>query len=109
MRHDIGVMTSMCPYCRAKSWLGEKLSCCLHGVIDLPLHEQVPPALSAIICSPHVRQHIRPYNTIMAFASTGHQNKTILGGTFVLGGRAYHRIGSLLPGGYDFVLSFVSL
>jgi len=34
----------------------------------------------------------------MAFASTGHDNKSLIGGTFVLSGRAYHRIGSLLPG-----------
>jgi hypothetical protein len=33
----------------------------------------------------------------MAFASTGHENKSFVDGTFVLGGRAYHRIGSILP------------
>jgi hypothetical protein len=31
-------------------------------------------------------------------ASVGHSNKSLTGGTFVLGGSAYHRIGSLLPG-----------
>jgi hypothetical protein len=34
----------------------------------------------------------------MALASVGHSNKSLTGGTFVLGGSAYHRIGSLLPG-----------
>jgi hypothetical protein len=97
-RHFLGLMVLECPYCKARSWRGEKLSCCHHGAVHLPLQDMVPAQLSAIILSPHVRQNIRPYNTIMAFASTGHQNKSIVGGTFVLGGRAYHRIGSLLPG-----------
>jgi hypothetical protein len=34
----------------------------------------------------------------MALASIGHSNKSLAGGTFVLGGHAYHRIGSMLPG-----------
>jgi hypothetical protein len=45
----------------------------------------------------------------MAFASTGHQNKSIVGGTFVLGGRAYHRIGSLLPGNAAFAGLLIQL
>lgn len=96
--NTLGLMSFECPHCRARNWRGEKISCCLHGAIHVPLHDIVPVDLSLIILSPHVRQNIRPYNTIMAFASTGHQNKSITGGTFVLGGRAYHRIGSLLPG-----------
>jgi hypothetical protein len=95
--HTLGLMFFECPHCRARNWRGEKLSCCHHGAIHVPLFDIVPAELSLIILSSHVRQNIRPYNTIMAFASTGHQNKSIVGGTFVLGGRAYHRIGSLLP------------
>jgi hypothetical protein len=33
----------------------------------------------------------------MAMASVGHKNKSLPDGTFVMGGRSYHRIGSLLP------------
>jgi hypothetical protein len=40
---------------------------------------------------------MRSYNSVLAFASTGHSNKSFPDGTFVLGGRSYHRIGSLLP------------
>jgi hypothetical protein len=97
-RHFLGLMLLECPHCKAKSWRGEKLSCCHRGAVHLLLQDSAPPRMSALILSPHVRQNIRPYNTIMAFASTGHQNKSIVGGTFVLGGRAYHRMGSLLPG-----------
>jgi hypothetical protein len=58
----------------------------------------VPAELSALILSPHVRGNFRIYNSLMALASVGHSNKSIVGGTFVLGGSSYHRIGSLVPG-----------
>jgi hypothetical protein len=87
-----------CVHCRARLFPKEKVNCCHGGDVVVPWDIDVPVALSAIILSAHVRQNIRPYNTVLAFASTGHQNKSLIGGTFVLGGRAYHRIGSLLPG-----------
>jgi len=73
------------------------MNCCAGGRIIVPELNEVPLELSNLILSSHVRQNIRPYNTVMAFASTGHANKSFVDGTFVLGGRAYHRIGSLLP------------
>jgi hypothetical protein len=97
-KHDLGMMVVPCPYCRARSWRSEKLNCCHNGDIVVEWDIDVPLSLSEIILSSHVRQNIRPYNTVMAFASTGHSNKSLIGGTFVLGGRAYHRIGPLLPG-----------
>jgi hypothetical protein len=57
----------------------------------------VPPALSSAILAPHVRQNIRSYNMALAMASVGHSNISLPGGTFVLGGRTYHRVGSLQP------------
>ncbi len=97
IRHDLGDMCVSCPHCLAKTFVGEKISCCNGGLIVIPELNVVPSALSDIILSAHVRQNIRSYNSIMAFASTGHKNKSFVDGTFVLGGRAYHRMGSLLP------------
>ena len=97
-RHDLGTMSVECPHCKSRSFTSEKMNCCQGGVVDVAWEDVVPSELSAIILSAHVRQNIRPYNTVLAFASTGHVNKSIIGGTFVLGGRTYHRIGSILPG-----------
>jgi hypothetical protein len=97
VRHFLGDMDVICSHCRAKSWHGERINCCLAGSIVVPLQGDVPRALSELILSPHVRQNMRSYNSILAFASTGHSNKSFPDGTFVLGGRSYHRIGSLLP------------
>jgi len=97
-KHDLGLMVVECPHCRARSWRHEKLNCCHGGDVVVEWDIDVPLELSAIILSSHVRQNIRSYNTVMAFASTGHDNKSLIGGTFVLSGRAYHRIGPLLPG-----------
>ena len=98
IRHDLGEMSAECPHCKAKCWVSEKLNCCHGGDVVVPWDVEVPTVMSDLILSSHVRQNIRSYNMIMAFASTGHKNKSIVGGTFVLGGRTYHRIGSLLPG-----------
>ena len=110
-KHDLGLMVVECPHCRARSWRHEKLNCCHGGDVVVEWDIDVPLALSQIILSSHVRQNIRSYNTVMAFASTGHDNKSLIGGTFVLSGRAYHRIGPLLPGKSPmiFVSSVVSL
>ena len=101
-KHSLGDMSIECPHCQSKSWLQEKINCCHAGDIVVEWDDDVPSELSELILSPHVQQNIRRYNTIMAFASTGHCNKTLIGGTFVLGGRTYHRIGSVLPG--DFII-----
>jgi hypothetical protein len=96
-RHDLGNMSIVCPHCQSRSWFGEKMNCCKGGAIVVPELNDVPEAISSLILSSHVKQNIRCYNTVMAFASVGHANKSFVDGTFVLGGRAYHRIGSLLP------------
>jgi hypothetical protein len=66
------------------------------------------------ILSAHVRAHIRRflipflyvglsfhsavrYNMAFAMASTGHANRSLPDSTFILGGRTFHRIGSLSP------------
>ena len=95
--HSLGNMSEQCPHCRARFWPREKINCCRQGDVVIPELNEVPVAMADIILSAHVRQHIRSYNSIMAFASTGHDNKSFGDGTFVLGGRAYHRIGPILP------------
>jgi hypothetical protein len=37
------------------------------------------------------------YNMSFAMASVGHDNRSLPDSTFILGGRSYHRIGSMLP------------
>jgi hypothetical protein len=96
-RDYLGEMNVQCSFCRAKFFPREKLNCCHGGDIVIPELNDVPTAMTDIILCPQVRQHMRAYNSAMAFASTGHANKSLIDGTFVLGGRAYHRIGSILP------------
>ena len=96
-RDSLGDMNVQCPFCRARCFPREKLNCCHGGDIVIPDLNAVPSDMTDIILCSHVRQHMRAYNSVMAFASTGHENKSLVDGTFVLGGRAYHRIGSILP------------
>ena len=96
--HSCGSMSIVCPHCRSRSWKHERLNCCNDGQINVPQLNVVPAELSDLILSSHVRSNFRIYNSVMALASVGHSNKSVIGGTFVLGGSAYHRIGSLIPG-----------
>jgi hypothetical protein len=98
LKHSLGDMSIVCPHCHSKSWPKEHINCCRGGDVVVEWDNDVPLELSRLILSAHVRSNIRRYNSVMAFASTGHSNKSLIGGTFVLGGRSYHRIGSLLPG-----------
>ena len=95
--HDAGDMDVVCPSCGARRWSVENISCCASGNLVLPTFPDVPPALSAAILAPHVRQHIRAYNMAVSMASVGHNNISLPDGTFVLGGKTYHRVGNLLP------------
>ena len=55
-----------------------------------------------------MRSNARIYNSVLALSSVGHNNKSLIGGTFVLGGSAYHRIGSMVPGAVSSVLFLIS-
>ena len=97
-RSNIGDMNRVCPYCGARSWVGEQfISCCASGEIQLAAFPVPPAAVSAAILTPHVRQHIRAYNMSMCMASVGHKTAGLPDGMFVLGGKTFHRIGSLQP------------
>ena len=95
--HDAGSMDQICPFCRSRSWRSETISCCASGAILLPSFPEVPDDLSSVILSPHVRDNIRVYNMAMAMASVGHKNRSLPDGMFKLGGRTFHRIGSMIP------------
>lgn len=99
--HDAGAMDIACPACGARSWPSESVNCCARGEIQLPGFPEVPLDLAAVILAPHVRQHIRAYNMAMAMASVGHDNVSLPDGTFVLGGKTFHRVGSMRPHGIN--------
>jgi len=107
--HSCGSMSIVCPHCRSRSWKHERLNCCNDGQINVPQLNVVPAELSDLILSSHVRSNFRIYNSVMALASVGHSNKSVIGGTFVLGGSAYHRIGSLIPGATCVAAVYASL
>jgi hypothetical protein len=96
--HNCGQMCVVCPHCRARTFLHERLNCCSDGRVIIPDFNVVPAEMRDLILSSHVRSNFRIYNSVMALASVGHSNKSLVGGTFVLGGKAYHRMGSILPG-----------
>ena len=95
--HTIGSCDVVCVHCSARTWPGESLSCCDHGALVLPEFPPAPLDLAAILSRPHVQQHIRQYNTALGMASVGHKSKGLNWGAFILGGKTYHRIGSMLP------------
>jgi hypothetical protein len=93
----IGCMDQVCPFCAARTWRHETLNCCSAGAIQLPAFPEPPPEISAAILTPHVLTNIRAYNMSLSMASVGHKSKGLPDGWFVLGGRPYHLIGSMLP------------
>jgi hypothetical protein len=102
--HHCGEMCVICPHCLSRTFPGERINCCSYGEIYIPDLNVVPDAMSAVILSSHVRSNARIYNSVLALSSVGHNNKSLIGGTFVLGGSAYHRIGSIVPGAVSSVL-----
>lgn len=95
-RHRLGAMSNACNFCRARFWPGEKINCCYEGSLILP-EDNIPVELQNAILAAPVRADIRQYNMSLAMASVGHKNKSLPDGTFVMGGRSYHRIGELVP------------
>ncbi len=63
----------------------------------MPCIPELPAEFSAIVLSSHVLLNIRSYNSALSLASVGHKSVGLPDGMFVLGGKAFHRIGSMLP------------
>ena len=59
--HELLEFDVECPYCSARFWRDENISCCGGGRLQLPLDQEVPDALSEVILSAHVRAHIRRF------------------------------------------------
>jgi hypothetical protein len=95
--HSVGLCDQVCPHCHSRSWRNESINCCAAGAIVLPSFPDVPVEMANLILTPHVRSNIRKYNMAMAMASVGHQNISLPDGMFTLGGKSFHRIGSLRP------------
>ena len=95
--HHLGAMDRVCPHCHSRSWRDESVNCCASGAILLPYFPDAPPELSEVMRTSHVRSNIRKYNMALAMASVGHQNLSLPDGMFTLGGKTFHREGSLLP------------
>jgi hypothetical protein len=95
----LGDCDQVCPHCLARTWRSESMSCCAAGPIVLPNMPDVPEDFTDIMLTPHVRSHIRKHNMAVAMASVGHQNISLPDGMFTLGGKTFHRVGSMLPEG----------
>jgi hypothetical protein len=95
-RHDVGSMSMLCIHCGARFWRGEKINCCYDGSLTVP-DVEVPASLAALIRCTEVRQQLRSYNMAMALASVGHEKKGFPDGVFVMSGKSYHHVGTMVP------------
>jgi hypothetical protein len=95
--HSCSGMVKVCVHCGARSWPVETMNCCDGGNVVLPAFPQAPEALTSLLRLSHVRQNIRSYNMALCMASVGHKSKGLASGAFILGGKTYHRLGSLHP------------
>ncbi|XP_070555418.1 uncharacterized protein [Ptychodera flava] len=115
---SIGNMVFQCKSCLSYMWKGEthcgKLgvnacfsTCCMQGSVQLPPISDPPPLLQNLLTEDntrgkHFREHIRAYNSSLAFASLGvHRDVLPRQGpyTFRISGSVHHLIGNLYPNG----------
>lgn len=101
--HSAGLMDNMCPHCRALFWKNENFSCCDGGKVHFETHADVCEELVSLLSDPQFMSHIRQYNMSVAMASVGHSNNSLPGiCSFILSGKAYHRISaSMIPADND--------
>jgi hypothetical protein len=119
-RHYLGKMDSECEFCHAKLWKKEVGTgmCCQHGKVELEKLPAAPPRLKQLFSTDtkearQFREHVRQYNSSLAFTSMGvqlhntdrsdgvdHTVGTLAGSgiyTYRIHGSVYHKIGSLQP------------
>jgi hypothetical protein len=113
-------MSKECQFCRAQHWLQEASppqshnlyeSCCKKGEVDLPLLGPVPDYLRALYeaqdaCRRVFCQHIRSYNSALAFTSVSYNKDTRLDLSrslhcFQIHGELYHYQGPLVLGSQE--------
>jgi hypothetical protein len=106
-------MNAICPQCAAKHFPSEGqksrgqltfAACCSRGEVRVPDHTAFPPNLRQFFeatdsTGREFREHIRQYNSALAFASLNAQAEVPAGGPFTyrVHGQIYHLIGSLHP------------
>ena len=117
--HSIGSISYSCSICDAKFWESEKLStsakactkfslCCGKGKVALPSLVKLPVLLGYLLTATnsrgkYFRDHIRAYNSSLAFCSLGANIDKELANarrgvyTFRIQGVVHHYIGSLVP------------
>ena len=115
--HTVGTMNYSCPHCGAKFWEREKLStstkdyfkfslCCEQGKVVLPTISTPPECLMNLLTATDkrgraFRDHIRAYNSALAFTSFGvNLDKELANArsevyTFRIHGVVHHYIGQL--------------
>ncbi|GBN24309.1 hypothetical protein AVEN_89360-1 [Araneus ventricosus] len=107
--HDCGMMTEICNFCQALYWRKELNSsnkytkCCHDGKVRLPNLAETPDLLKELLTNNSLearnyQNHIREYNTALAFASMGAEVKSLPGNgpyCFRIHGQIYHRIAPL--------------
>lgn len=69
-------MDKECPYCSAKKFKGEVVSCCKNGKVKLPNFSEPPQVLQDLLTGTNreaslFQKNMRLYNSIFAFTSTG--------------------------------------
>jgi hypothetical protein len=117
LHHTLGEMTTVCGKCNALHFLEERAAssscanlqftlCYTQGKVTLPSLTPPPEPLRRLLTSKETdtkdfRQHIRSYNSVLAFTSVGANLDTSVAQpgnyTYHLRGELYHRMGSLLP------------
>ena len=100
----IGAMDSQCSFCDAVQFHRESINCCHGGKISLPPLCPIPVAIYNLLTADtkarHFHEHVRLYNSSLAFASMG-VNLDIPPGRgpycYRIHGQIYHRSGPLHP------------
>jgi len=117
LRHTLGEMTTVCGKCGALHFLEERAAssscanpqftlCYAQGKVTLPPLAPPPEPFRRLLTGKETnakdfRQHIRSYNSALAFTSVGANLDTSVAQpsnyTYRLCNELYHRMGSLLP------------
>lgn len=115
---DFGAPNKECTKCHAHMWNEERNNktakkqyptfslCCRNGKVELDKEPQPPEPLASLLSggekSKHFKQHIRVYNCMFSFTSSGGKvdnriNKGRVPYCFKMLGVNYHLLGSLVP------------
>ena len=106
VRHQLGEMSKICPYCDAKFFKTENQHCCGDGKVVLEHIGPYPQLIVNLISGEHIYsenfvQNIMQFNNMFAFASVGakeiHHTGVGLGSMYIIQGNIQHRVSNLYP------------